>query len=91
MDINRLTQKSIAAVQDAQSIASRNTNQQVDQQHLMKALLDQKLIAELITRMGKDKDAFDAAPAADGTALLPGVVSRKKQFIPKVMDAYQQL
>ena len=26
MDINRLTQKSIAAVQDAQSIASRNTN-----------------------------------------------------------------
>ena len=61
MDINRLTQKSIAAVQDAQSIASRNTNQQVDQQHLMKALLDQKLIAELITRMGKDKDAFDAA------------------------------
>ena len=37
------------------------------------------------------QDAFDAAPAADGTALLPGVVSRKKQFIPKVMDAYQQL
>ena len=37
------------------------------------------------------QDAFDAAPAADGTALLPGVVRRKKQFIPKVMDAYQQL
>lgn len=37
------------------------------------------------------QDAFDAAPAADGTTLLPGVVSRKKQFIPKVMDAYQQL
>ena len=37
------------------------------------------------------QDAFDAVPAADGTTLLPGVVSRKKQFIPKVMDAYQQL
>ena len=37
------------------------------------------------------QDAFDAAPATDGTTLLPGVVSRKKQFIPKVMDAYQQL
>ncbi len=37
------------------------------------------------------QDAFDAAPTADGTTLLPGVVSRKKQFIPKVMDAYQQL
>ena len=37
------------------------------------------------------QDAFDTAPAADGSTLLPGVVSRKKQFIPKVMDAYQQL
>ena len=37
------------------------------------------------------QDAFDAAPAADGTTLLPCVVSRKKQFIPKVMNAYQQL
>ena len=37
------------------------------------------------------QDAFDAAPATDGSTLLPGVVSRKKQFIPKVMDAYQQL
>ena len=35
----------------------------VDQQHLMKALLDQKLISELITRMGKDKDASSTPPS----------------------------
>ena len=36
------------------------------------------------------RDAFDTAPAEDGSTLLPGVVSRKKQFIPRLMDAYQQ-
>ncbi len=36
-------------------------------------------------------DAFDAVPDGEGSTLLPGVVSRKKQFIPRLMDAYQQL
>lgn len=35
--------------------------------------------------------AFEAPPNDDGSTLLPGVVSRKKQFLPKLMDAYQQL
>ena len=35
--------------------------------------------------------AFDQAVREDGSTLLPGVVSRKKQFLPKLMDAYQQL
>lgn len=35
--------------------------------------------------------AFEASPRDDGSALLPRVVSRKKQFLPKLMDAYQQL
>ena len=88
MDINRLTQKSIAAVQDAQSIASRNTNQQVDQQHLMKALLDQKLIAELITRMGKDKDAFDAALDREISKLpkVTGSREAEKVYITPELD-----
>ncbi len=61
MNINKFTQKSIAAVQEAQNIATRNGNAQVDQQHLMSALLDQELISQLITRMGKDREAFAAA------------------------------
>ena len=34
---------------------------------------------------------FDIQPAADGSWTLPGVVSRKKQFIPALMSAYQEL
>lgn len=33
----------------------------------------------------------DTAPQPDGGILLPGIISRKKQFIPLVMAAYQQL
>ena len=36
-------------------------------------------------------DGFDTQPAADGSWTLPGVVSRKKQFIPALMTAYQEL
>ena len=36
-------------------------------------------------------DGFDTGPAADGSWVLPGVVSRKKQFIPAMMSAYQEL
>ncbi|MGN0706751.1 MAG: putative manganese-dependent inorganic diphosphatase [Faecalibacterium sp.] len=36
-------------------------------------------------------DGFDVEPAADGSWVLPGVVSRKKQFIPAMMSAYQEL
>ena len=36
-------------------------------------------------------DGFDTQPSADGSWTLPGVVSRKKQFIPALMTAYQEL
>ena len=36
-------------------------------------------------------DGFEIQPAADGSWTLPGVVSRKKQFIPTMMSAYQEL
>ncbi len=36
-------------------------------------------------------DGFETQPAADGSFTLPGVVSRKKQFIPALMTAYQEL
>ena len=36
-------------------------------------------------------DGFEIQPAADGSWTLPGVVSRKKQFIPAMMSAYQEL
>ena len=36
-------------------------------------------------------DGFEIQPAADASWTLPGVVSRKKQFIPALMTAYQEL
>ena len=36
-------------------------------------------------------DGFEIQPAEDGSWILPGVVSRKKQFIPAMMSAYQEL
>ena len=37
------------------------------------------------------RSGFEIEPAADGSWTLPGVVSRKKQFIPAMMSAYQEL
>ena len=42
MNINKLTQRSLEAVQSAQSIAVSHNNQQVDQEHLCAALLGQE-------------------------------------------------
>ena len=36
-------------------------------------------------------EGFGIQPAADASWTLPGVVSRKKQFIPALMSAYQEL
>ena len=63
MNINKLTQRSLEAVQSAQSIAVSHNNQQVDQEHLCAALLGQEdsLIKSLIERMGSDAEGFAGA------------------------------
>ncbi len=78
MDLNRFTQKSMEAIQAAQSLAVDNGNQQVCQAHLLLALLQQKdgLIGQLIDRMGVPVDSFTSAlsgavgalPKVSGTA-----------------------
>ena len=37
------------------------------------------------------RNGFEKEPEEDGGWVLPGVVSRKKQFIPALMSAYQEL
>ena len=37
------------------------------------------------------RSGFEKEPEEDGSWVLPGVVSRKKQFIPAMMSAYQEL
>ena len=56
MNIQKFTQKSLEAIQSAQTIATENQNSQVEQEHLLLALLEQEnsLIKELLKKMGKD-------------------------------------
>ena len=63
MDMNKLTQKSMEALQQAQSIAVQNYNQAVDQQHIVLALMEQEngLIPQLIVKMGKSAESFAGA------------------------------
>ena len=54
MNLNQFTQKSVAAIQAAQSLAVEHGNQQIEQAHLLLALLqdDQGLVPQLLTAMG---------------------------------------
>ncbi len=56
MNLQKYTQKSVAALQELQSIAEEFNNQQVEQGHMLLALLRQDggLIPELIRRCGVD-------------------------------------
>lgn len=53
MNINKFTQKSMQAVQDCEKLAYEYGNQEIDQEHLLYALLTQEdsLLAKLVTKM----------------------------------------
>ena len=60
MDVQKFTQKSLEAIQGAQELAIENQNAQIEQEHLLLALLEQdnSLIKELLKRMKIDENAF---------------------------------
>ena len=60
MNISKFTQKSIQAVQDLEKIAYEYGNQEIEQEHLLYALLTQEdsLILKLIEKMEINKDYF---------------------------------
>jgi ATP-dependent Clp protease ATP-binding subunit ClpB len=60
MNLNQFTQKSVEAVQAAQQMASARQNQQIEQEHLLLALLEQKegLIPQLIQKAGVEPAAL---------------------------------
>ena len=62
MNIQKFTQKSTEAIQKAQSLAIENENSQIDQEHLLYALLTQEnsLIKELLKKMSV-KEEFEKA------------------------------
>ena len=60
MNLNQLTQKSVEAVQAAQQMASARQNQQIEQEHLLLALLEQKegLIPQLMQKASVEPAAL---------------------------------
>ncbi|MBQ7557832.1 MAG: type VI secretion system ATPase TssH, partial [Lachnospiraceae bacterium] len=60
MDINRFTQNSMKAVDDTQKIAIEYGNQEIEQEHLLMALLniEDSLILKLVIKMGINEEAF---------------------------------
>ena len=60
MNISKFTQKSIQAVQDLEKVAYEYGNQEVEQEHLLYALLTQEdsLILKLIEKMDINKEYF---------------------------------
>ena len=54
MNAQKFTQKSLEAIQNAQNLAVQNQNSQIEEEHLILALLEQEdsLIKELLNKMG---------------------------------------
>ena len=67
MNFNQYTQKSLEAVQAAQSLARDNHNQQMEQVHLLCALLDQEngLAPQLLKKMDVTVESLNAAAKAE--------------------------
>ena len=65
--MNQFTQRSLAAIQGAQELAVEHGNQQIEQEHLMLALLtdEQGFIPQLLSAMGMTVPSFAAAVKAE--------------------------
>ena len=74
MNFNNYTQKSLEAVQSARDLAVQNSHQQMEQVHLLLALLrqDSGLIPQLLRKMDVTVESLEAAAAAE-LRKIPGV------------------
>ena len=79
MNIQKFTQKSLEAIQNAQTIAVQNQNSQVEQEHILLALLEQEnsLIKELLKRIGTSENFQEE-------------ITRKIEKMPKMTGGARQ-
>ncbi len=92
MNTQKLTQKSIEVIQKAQSIAIDNQNQQIEQVHILVALLtvNDSLIKQILKRM-KVNDNFENS-VMDEVRKLPKVMgSRKMDSVYVAQDVDEML
>ena len=80
MNAQKFTQKSLEAIQEANNLALSNNNMQIEQEHMLYALLtiDQSLIAQLIKKMGKDPQALTQAVKQE-IDKMPGVTGSGRE------------
>ncbi|HOH69411.1 MAG TPA: ATP-dependent chaperone ClpB [Sedimentibacter sp.] len=100
MNAQKFTQKSLEAIQDAQNIAIQNQNMQIEQEHLLYALVDQEggLIGQLLFKMNIDTEQFknklksiiDKMPRVSGPGREPGKVYVSQDVDRTLADAENQ-
>ncbi len=92
MNAQKYTQKSLSAIQAAQELTLQNQNQQIEQVHLLAALLRQEggLTAQLLKKMGVTVESLDAAVAQE-LDKLPRVTGSgreaDKYYVARAVDA----
>ena len=74
MNAQNYTQKSLEAIQAAQKLTIENQHQQIEQIHLLAALLKQEngLVPQLLKKMGVTLESFEAAVDAELAKKLAG-------------------
>ncbi len=91
MNAQKYTQKSLAAIQAAQELTISNDNQQIEQIHILAALLRQNdgLVPGLLKRMGITLESLDAAVSQE-LAKLPRVTGSGREagkyYIARTVD-----
>ncbi len=100
MNAQKLTQKSMEAIQNAQNIAVAAQNMQIEQVHLFQSLVQQEqgLIGQLLTKLGVDLSALqnalrtviDRMPAVTGSGRQPGSVYVSRDVDAVLTEAEQQ-
>ena len=91
MNAQNYTQKSLEAIQAAQKLTIENQNQQIEQIHLLAALLRQEngLVPQLLKKMGITLESFEAAVDAE-LGKLPRVTGSgreaDKYYVARAVD-----
>ena len=89
MNISKFTQKSVQAVQDLEKVAYQFGNQEIEEEHLLYALLEQEdsLILKLIEKMEIDKEYFRNSlnQALDAKVKVSGGELRFGQYLNKAL------
>ena len=89
MNISKFTQKSVQAVQDLEKVAYEYGNQEIEEEHLLYALLTQEdsLILKLIEKMEIQKDYFidTVKKALDAKVKVSGGELRFGQYLNKAL------